>query len=219
MAIALVQTASGNTSSATSVAAVWSNNTVTGNLIIVTVITSNIAVSSIADSQTNTYTKIDETTGSASLTNSVWYAKNITGGTLPTITATLAGSTQAAIIVREYSGADTTAPFDKKAVATGVAGTVDSTSTATTTQANELVIGAIASSAGTPVAGSGYGNMTTKVALTIIAGMEDKLVSATGTYNATFTGPSSIWVATVATFKEAAATTTASSGTFELMGV
>lgn len=209
MAISLVQTAAGGVSSGTSAPATWGSNTTTGNLIAVVIAHAAGAVSSISDSQSNTYVQINTQTVSSAYVLDMWYAKNITGGTTPTVTAHLASSIQANIIVREYSGLDTSAPLDQNTINNGIGGTASSGNTSTTTQANELLIGGLTSLAGTITVGSGYGNLTSETfsGTTISGYMEDQIVSSTGAYAATFGGPASIWICGIATFIAAGAVT------------
>ena len=174
-----------------------------GNLNIVAVgwNDSTSSVSSISDSRGNTYTlAIGPTTGT-SLRQSIYYAKNILGGS-NTVTVTF---NQAAsfvdVRVFEYSGLSTTAPLDVTAAASG-SGTTASSGPATTTAANELVFGAAMTGGVIKAAGSGF---TSRLITPDGDIGEDKLVSATGSYTATapvtaYAG-STTWVMQMATFR------------------
>lgn len=115
-----------------------------GNRVIVSAIGGGAAPSSCVDSQSNSYSldasgpNVDPRV--AFLSAPITTALN--NG--DTITVTYAASTASrAFRVTEYSGLDTT-PFDKSASSSGSAGTAaDSTATATLTQADELVVGAV----------------------------------------------------------------------------
>ena len=112
-------------------------------------------VSSISDSQGNTYTlAIGPTTGTG-LRQSIYYAPNIKGGS-NTVTVTF---NQAAIWVDvrvlEYSGLSTTSPLDVTAGAVGT-GTSASSGAATTTVANELIFAAGMTTATFKSAGTGF---------------------------------------------------------------
>lgn len=112
----------------------------------------------------------------------VFYAKNIAGSCTPTVTVhavdngTYFGSGFAA----EYSGLSTTTPFDKEASALSNSDSTTS-NTATTTAANEVLYVCAVHANITDNAGTGYtrrlGNNNVSI--------EDKIVSATGAYNAT----------------------------------
>ena len=157
-------------------------------------------VTSVVDSRGNSYTlAIGPTTGTG-LRQSVYYAKNIVGGS-NTVTVTFS---QAAFFVDvrvlEYSGLDTATPLD---VTAGAAGTGASTSSgaATTTSANELIFGA-GTTAGT-FGGSGTG-FVTRIITPDSDIAQDKTVSSTGSYSALGTQTySSPWVMQMVTFRAA----------------
>lgn len=204
MANALVQTATGGTTSGTSHTVTWGSDTTTGNLFVASIMVGGASsVSSITDSQSNTWTKITSLTGTSTVTLEIWYSKNITGGTTPTITINHSNQ-QANSIVREFSGLDTASPLDKSAIAAGIGGSPSSGATATTTSANELVVGFAADIVNAGTVGAGYSNLLRqqKAGTTMSAYIEGKTVTSTGTQTATFGGMSSIWVVGVATFKE-----------------
>ncbi len=141
MANALVQTKAlyQNNGAGTTDAIVWNSNTTTGNMVLVSIGIVGTTVSSITDSQSNTYTKID---GTGTSRAELWYAYNITGGTTPTVTATCGAiGANVTMIIREYSGLTTTDPLDKHVVGTGASTAASSGATAATAQANELVVG------------------------------------------------------------------------------
>lgn len=217
MALAVVQTKTGATTAitATTVAATWSGNTTSGNLIIVGLAGGIQHVSSITDSQGNTYTVADTGHFSFSMCE-IWYAKNITGGTTPTVTATLASGEPATIHLYEVSGADTTSPLDVHANASGngVTANTPTVTSGATSNANDIVfaVGGVFLGAGTDAfsVGAGYTdftstNSTPTVGITVSSGAEDKIVSATGAQTATFglSFTSATWEITLATFKQA----------------
>ena len=112
-------------------------------------------VSSVTDSRGNTYTlAIGPTTGTG-LRQSIYYAKNIAGGS-NTVTVTF---NQAAayvdVRVLEYSGLDTTNPLDVTAGAAG-SGTSANSGSATTSSATDLLFGAGMTTTHYTGAGSGY---------------------------------------------------------------
>lgn len=222
MAITLVQTGTGGIGATTSGTVAFGSPATAANLIFVAVqVTGTATVSSITDTLSNTYTKIQQLTGSSTVGLDIWYAKNITGGSAPTLTINMSTTTTVSAIAREYSGLDTVAPLDKSAIAAGVGGTLSSGATAVTTQASELVIGAEGSSGTGASAGAGYGNFLEFVfsGSTQPVAVEDKTVAATGAQTAAFVGGGTIWVTGVATFKATSAVATRSVSTELMMGV
>jgi hypothetical protein len=134
------------------------------------------------------------------LRQSVYYAKNIVGGS-NTVTVTF---NQAAFFVDvrvlEYSGLDTATPLDVTAGAAGT-GVSASSGSATTTSANELIFGA-GTTAGT-IGASGTG-FVTRIITPDSDIAQDKTVSSTGSYNAAATQTySSAWVMQMVTFRAA----------------
>lgn len=89
---------------ANSIAVTLPNPTTTGNFLFAAITTANGTVSSISDSQTNTYSNsiaVYNYTGTHRLT--LYFAENITGGT-NTITANLSAVQITSMVVREYQG-------------------------------------------------------------------------------------------------------------------
>jgi hypothetical protein len=155
------------------------------------------SVSTVTDSKGNPYTlAIGPTLGSGA-SQSIYYAKNITAGA-NTVTVTFNQAAQYVDIrVLEYSGLSTTSPLDKVAGATGAAATANSGS-ASTTAANELIVGAGITSGGFSAAGTGF---TVRIITSPDADIaEDQIVSVQGTYNATAPATGN-WVMQMATFK------------------
>jgi hypothetical protein len=86
-----------------------------------------------------------------------------------------------------------------KVAATGT-GTTANSGSATTTSASELIVGAGNPSSVFTAAGTGF----TKRIINAFGGIsEDKIVSSTGSYNATATLTSGTWVMQMATFRAA----------------
>jgi hypothetical protein len=186
--------------SASSVAVAYPAAQTAGNLNVVVVGWNDTAssVSSIVDSQGNMYTRaVGPTTGTA-LSQSIYYAKNIAGGS-NTVTVTFNHSAAYPDVrVLEYSGADTTNPLDVTAGASGTGLTANSGSAATTS-ANELVFGAGMTFDIYNAAGGGFTNWV----ITNFGDIaEDMGVTGTGSYNATAgTTSSAAWVMQMATFR------------------
>jgi hypothetical protein len=100
-----------------------------------------------------------------------------------------------------------TSPEDKYAEGTGSSSSLDSSATATTTVADELLIGSGTVSSGTDLTFSGTNGWTVQsqsgqASVTTTGFLADKIVSATGAYNATITSTQSgAWACNIATFK------------------
>ncbi len=178
---------------ATGLAASFTSNTTAGNAIVVAASTEGSAISSVTDTQGNTYVQA-LTSGS----NAIWYATSIKGGA-DTVTAIFAASTGFSLIyIHEYSGL-ATVPVDQVSSQSGT-GTAVTSGAKTTTQASELLFGyasvdhcVLSGTSGFSVRQTAGCNMS-----------EDMIVSATGTYSATFTqNVSSGWTGLMVTFKAA----------------
>lgn len=209
-----------------STSAVWGSNTTTGNLIVVGVTITNATtlgtVTSITDSQSNTYQKAISGTKSSALVSVIdeelWYAKNITGG---------AGSVtvnhsidNAAVYVREYTGYST---LDATNSAIGSSSTPNTGTVNTNFSAELLVVSTGDDNVGggqTWTAAGTYGDMVgTATTLTGVS-MEDALQVGTVAQTGTLTlGNSSNWVSLFASFYQAAASGTVFPGYRSLLGV
>jgi len=194
--------------SATTIAAPAANHT-TGNLLVVFVgmYGNSVTVSSIADTAGNTYTYVTRKVGTYN-TIECWYAKNITGNTNNVVTATFGGSIDdRTITVDQYSGCDTTAPLDQYNTGTGDSNT-PTTGDITTTAANEVLVAGVYNCyfyPSTITAGTNYTLRTLTDPAPSYGASEDRIVSATGTYNATFSlDIARDWVSIVASFKAVA---------------
>lgn len=203
MSFSIIQTKSALTTTSIT----WTSNTTTGNTIVVGFISNNPGpiISSVTDSQGNTYTRAFTQTGLSQAPGihciEFWYSINITGGTTPTITPTFIYN-GAITLIREYSGISA---IDKIANTNGSGNSLDSGNTATTSFADELVVGLggqeLAATHGW-TAGSGFGNLyNSATSGNNSIAIEDKSVSSTGAYNAMFTAINSpLWAAGVVTF-------------------
>jgi hypothetical protein len=161
---------------------------------------SSLTVSSVTDSKGNTYSPAMSSTYPTDGKLYTYYKSNMNGGSgAITVTATLSGSTDYAVIwATEYSGVAASSPVDKTVAASGN-GVAVASGTATTTQASELIYGFAGSwdavTAGSPLIqrSSAHGHM-----------IADRIVSATGTYQVTGTnGASNYWGCQMVTFKGA----------------
>jgi hypothetical protein len=201
-AISFVQVADRSARSVSALTQALSSNTTVGDLLVVTIRHDpTVSVSSVADSQGNTFAAVSgSATGSSASGNlDTYYAKNIVGGA-DTVTVKLNASADIAdIFVSEYSGADTSSPLDA-ATGAGGSGTVGNSGPVTTASANDLIYGLCADGGGTPSAGTGF----TLRALTDKLLDEDALAAAAGSYAVTVSlGGDYDWTCQMAAFRPA----------------
>ena len=158
------------------------------------------SITSVSDTRGNSYILAVGPTTASGARQSIYYAKNITGGS-NTVTATF-NQAAAAVDMRvlEYSGLSLTNPLDVTAAATGSSTTANS-GVATTTAANELIFAADTIATGTPGPGAGF---TTRIITKPDSDIaEDRIVSTAGAYSATApVSPSGYWVMQMVTFKQ-----------------
>ena len=185
------------TSGATNSLAFNSANTA-GNLIVVYAIWSNTNSASVSDSRGNTYaTAAARTTWGGSLSGQVFYARNVAGGA-NTVTATFATAVTsfAAIYIHEYAGIDKVNPLDVSRSAVGTGGAMSS-GPVTTTNANDLLLGAAASTSSVTKAGAGWTTRSKAFGNRTI----DRNVASAGSYTATATQNSNAWIMQLVAFK------------------
>ena len=156
------------------------------NVIVVGWNDSTTNVSAVTDSKGNAYARaVGPTVVTGSLSQSIYYAKNIVAAAAGANTVSVIFSGAAAypdIRILEYKGADLANPVDVTAAGTGN-NTSSSSGSATTTNATDLLFGA-------NIVGSftnGPGTSFTSRMITYPDGdiAEDRAVTATGSYNAT----------------------------------
>lgn len=168
-----------------------------------------------SDSNSNTWTETERRTANlidGDTTVAVGRAFNITGGAGHTVTATFgAACSHHSLAIVVYSGLTTTDPFDVDISQAQNSSTPTSGNTVSTTQANELVVGAFGYNGGqtTHTAGSGYTKRIerchTAFGGAVCVGIEDKNVSSVGAQAANWTfGGGRHGFFWVGTFKEAA---------------
>jgi hypothetical protein len=156
------------------------------NVVVVGWNDSTTTVSTVTDTKGNLYTLIGAPiVQSATASQAIYYAKNISAASAGANTVTVTFSVAPRfpdIRIAEYSGLDTVNPLD---VFVGAQGTTTSTSNSgsvTTTSANDLLVGANLVQSTTMGAGTNYTNRG-------ITGdgdiLEDRIVTVTGSYNAT----------------------------------
>jgi hypothetical protein len=190
--------------SVSSIAATFANAQNAGDLNVVVIGFSNgtRTVQSISDSRGNAYAlAVGPTTNSAR--QAIYYAKNIlsAGAGANTVTVSLSGSSAYVDLrIAEYSGIDTANPLDVTVAGTGTSTSANSGSV-TTTSANNLLVGAAYSGATVTGAGGGY---TQRLSSFNTNNLQDRIVTTTGSYNATASvSPSVFWIMQFAAFKAA----------------
>jgi hypothetical protein len=156
-------------------------------------------ISSVTDSKLNTYMPAVGPTSGTGLRQSIYYAKSIAGGST-TVTVTFnKAAAYPDVRILEYKGLDPTAPLDH-ALGAGGTGTAANSGSVSTTAASELIFGAGTSGTKFSAAGTGFTSRMINLYGNIA---EDRTVNATGSYNATATDSSGVWVMQVVTFKAA----------------
>jgi chitodextrinase len=180
-------------SSPTSVAVTYTAAQSAGDLNIVVVgwNDASTTIKSVTDTIGNVYTLAVGPTvqpgpaGGGGLSQAVYYAKNIASANANGNAVTVSFNTAAAfpdVRILEYSGLNATSPLDVTAAAVGNSAT-SSSGTATTTSASELLVAANMVFTGTSGAGTGFtSRMITNPDGDIV---EDRIVTATGSYQAT----------------------------------
>jgi hypothetical protein len=191
-----------------------------GNFLIVAVSNYEGTIASISDNVGDSFKLAQQhpTTASGYVGQiSIYYVPSAVGGstTIKATSTISSASTSVSLEAVEYSGINSTNPFDQTTSASGTSSTINGGTTATTTQANELIFAAgtfTNNSSYTLTAGSGFtyrGGNTNGSGYYTPVFVEDKNVYATGAYNATFSSSGSVtYQGAIATFRAAAAPTT-----------
>ena len=175
------------------------------NVVVVGWNDSTATVAKVSDTAGNVYTlAVGPTIVSGVASQSIFYAANIVaaaaGANRVTVTFSVA-AVSADIRILEYSGAATLNPVDVVSASTGNS-TVTSSGSATTANANDLIVGANLVLGTT----TGPGNGFTQRLLTAPDGdiVEDQIVTAAGSYSATAPqNPSNAWIMQMVAFKAA----------------
>lgn len=213
MAIAFVQSPAavqGNNETSRTTAAI---TTTEGNLVVIGTTCSN-NFTSVTDSKSNTWSLATSQTTWGGDPIRLHYAILAAGkaGSGHTFTISSSAGAYMVLCVAEYSGVEASSPLDKTQTNTATASTLDSGTTALTAQANELLLGYFTQSLGsavTWVAGTDYTLRASIGGADVgaIGALVDRLVSSTGTYNATATngGGSAAYAGLIATLKDVTA--------------
>ena len=197
--INFVQSNSATANSGTSIAIPYNSLQIAGDLNVVAVMSGDTtsSISSVTDSNGNTYTRAVGPTTTTGLQQSIYYAKNIAGGSNTVTVKFNQSASYPNVNVTEYNGLNTSNPLDVSAAATG-SGTTASSGSATTTSANELIVGAGNTSGHFTAAGSGFSNRL----INPFGGIsEDQIVNGAGAYAATATDNGGTWVMQMVAFR------------------
>jgi hypothetical protein len=190
----------------TSVTVTYTSAQTAGDLNVVAIgwYNTTTTISSVTDSKGNSYllaAGITSSTPAGSL--AIYYAPNIASSSAASNTVTVTFNTSSSypdVRIAEYSGVNTTSPLDVTSASSSSANATSSTSGfVTTTNANDLLVGANYVTNTTNSAGTGY----TKRVITSPDGdiLEDRVVTSTGSYSATANTASGAWVMQMAAFE------------------
>lgn len=156
------------------------------NVVVVGWNDSSATVSSVADSSGNLYALAAAPVVQASTASqAIYYAKNIAGAAAGANTVTVTFNVAARfpdIRIAEYSGLDTVNPLDVAAGTQGSSTATSDSGLASTTNSNDLLIGANVVQSTTTAAGTGFTSRGITQDGDIL---EDRVVTVTGSYNAT----------------------------------
>lgn len=199
-AILFVQTANGVTDLGTTVSATFASPPTQDNLLVAIVGT---LASVTINEPSGWLTAINE---SGAPGQAIFY--KITGASEPSmVTVSVLAATGLGLHIYEYSGIDTTDPFDLTASASGIGDSVSS-GTVTTTQPDELLIAGLVINLNTSF--SAWTNSFVErndfsgLASVVSYGGADLIVSSVGTYSTTATtGGVGVWRGQIATFVQA----------------
>lgn len=185
----------------------------TGANFLVVCITSSVGSTffgSLTDSKTNTWSVAQDWINNTGGYVRIMYAVNPTVGTGHTFTVTYSAGSPPYIVlaVASYSGMQTASVLDQTATGSGTSASLATSSTGTTTVADELLIMTGTVSNGSNSTFTGTNGFTVRsqygrADLGEIGFLADRIVSATGTYagTATWGGSSGAFIAALATFK------------------
>src|SRR6266566_2446452 len=193
-----VQVNSAVPTSTATISATYNSAQTAGNMNVVAIgwDSSFITLKTLTDSKGNSYKLAVSYVDSTGITQAIYYAPNIVAAAAGAnrVTATLSASTDwPDLRILEYSGVNT---LNKTASAKGTTTTASSGSV-TTTQADELLFGAVYTYGTTNGPGSGY---TSRVVTGDSDLAEDEVVFTTGLYTAKASMDGQEWVAQLATF-------------------
>jgi Pectate lyase superfamily protein len=205
-AIAYIQGTSETAGTGTAVSVTYPSAQHAGdlNVVLIAWLDSTSSVQSVTDSSGNTYVAAGgPTRDSGVAAQQIYYAKNITSAAAKTNTVTVTfgeAVSDSDIRIAEYSGIDPVNAYDGGVGASGT-GMAQNSGPLTTTNANDLLVAANFIAGVTTAAGSGF---TERLINNYGEIVEDRVVTAIGTYSATATQDSSgYWLMQMAAFREA----------------
>jgi hypothetical protein len=163
-------------------------------------------VNSVTDTRNNVYTlALGPTTLSSQLSQSIYFAKNVTAALAASNTVTVTFNTAATapeVRILEYAGVDANNPVDGISGGVGNTATTDS-GVVNTTYANDLLVGASLVSTTTTAPGTGY---STRIITQNGDLVEDEVTTVTGSYHATSTlATTSAWIMQLVAIRAAGA--------------
>ena len=214
-----IQTATGTETTGTGffLSNAFASSTTGGHTIILTVVNDSAVIGTtqnVTDTAKDPFIKIKDVISGTDLT--IWYATSTTtqAGNKIGVTYNSANTSNASVVAQEFSGIFVPTPLDQSATssALGVASTSISIGpTATTTQASELVVGAMGYNvtSTTITAGAGFSNLGQVFITGASTGQESEVVTTTAKQSAKFSlSQARVWTGEIATFKAAAAVNT-----------
>ncbi|MCR4307784.1 MAG: hypothetical protein NUV80_04425, partial [Candidatus Berkelbacteria bacterium] len=166
-------------------------------------------VESVTDSNENTYYQaVASTISDGNIANEIWYAYNVIGGNVD-VAVTFTAAMRANVILQEFSGALTTDPLDKTAVAVsadGSSGALSVGPTAVTSTDSQIVVAFAQTNKpaneGALTVGTGYSNLVTTPDSSVQSGAESKVITVAAAQTATMTDAANVYYAfLLATFK------------------
>ena len=174
------------------------------NVVVVGWSDSTSQVQSVVDSKGNAYVRaVGPTVLSGVATQSIYYAPNIVGAPANSNTVTVTFNAAVAfadVRIAEYGGIATANPVDVTAAAQG-SGTTSNSGAVTTTNANDLLVGANYVTGTTNGPGASFtSRVITQPDHDIL---EDRVVTTTGSYSATAPITSSSWIMQMVAFRRA----------------
>jgi hypothetical protein len=192
-------TAPGTTQSTVNTA--YSSSQAAGNLNVVIVGWNDTisTVQSVSDTAGNIYSLAAGPTTGTGVSQAIYYAKNINGGTNTVTVVFNQGAAKPDVRILEYSGVSTSNPLDVSKGASGN-GNIAESGFVNTTSPDELIIGANTALAGSIVAGAPF---TTRLMTSPNVNVaSDRLVNVTGGYDAWVPLKANAnWVMQVVTFR------------------
>ena len=204
-AATILQQNTGNAAPATTVTVTYPAATTTGDLLVAEVAVDGSQTVSGCTDGTNAYTRAANKTNGA-LDLEIWYFNgNSTGmAAASTLTCTLSASANAAINWKEYNGILTSSMLDRTANASGSGTAVTTGTTVGTSQAVELVLGAMGALSNAGVTGQNgwVRHNVAQSGTSVEVASEGLIQQAAAAQLASFTlGSSSTWAGLIVTFK------------------